>query len=61
MKMLILYFKPERTLLFSGDPGLNELENMTLVGNGRMLVDEEMRVRTVKSWVSWILPTTEFD
>lgn len=46
---------------FSGDPSLSELENMTLVGNGRMLVDPETRVITVESRISRVIPATGFD
>ncbi|KAJ8096593.1 hypothetical protein POJ06DRAFT_241250 [Lipomyces tetrasporus] len=46
---------------FSGDPTLKELENMTLVGNGRMLVDEETRAITVESRISKVVPATGFD
>ncbi|KAJ6144548.1 hypothetical protein N7470_008443 [Penicillium chermesinum] len=35
-----------------GDPALDELQNMTLVGNDRMLVNEETRVITVESRIS---------
>ncbi|OOQ83532.1 hypothetical protein PEBR_34492 [Penicillium brasilianum] len=45
----------------SGDPALDELQNMTLVGNGRMLVDEETRVITVESRISRVVPATGFD
>ncbi|KAJ5765404.1 hypothetical protein N7520_004963 [Penicillium odoratum] len=45
----------------SGDPALEELQNMTLVGNGRMLVDEETRVITVESRISRVVPATGFD
>ncbi|KUL87833.1 hypothetical protein ZTR_03136 [Talaromyces verruculosus] len=45
----------------SGDPAFDELQNMTLVGNGRMLVDEETRVITVESRISRVVPATRFD
>ncbi|KAI9370400.1 hypothetical protein BJX61DRAFT_96107 [Aspergillus egyptiacus] len=45
----------------SGDPALKELENMTFVGNGRLLVDEQTRVITVESRVSKVVPATGFD
>jgi hypothetical protein len=34
---------------------------MTLVGNGRMLVDPETRVITVESRISRVIPATGFD
>ncbi|KAG2001025.1 hypothetical protein GB937_010589 [Aspergillus fischeri] len=46
---------------FSGDPSLKELDNMTLVGNGRMLVDPDTRVITVESRISRVIPATGFD
>ncbi|KAJ9239473.1 hypothetical protein DTO207G8_918 [Paecilomyces variotii] len=46
---------------FSGDPALRDLENMTLVGNGRMLVDEETRVITVESRISKVVPATGYE
>jgi len=46
---------------FSGEPSFKELENMTLVGNGRMLVDPETRVITVESRLSRVVPATGFD
>lgn len=46
---------------FSGDLALKDLENMTLVGNGRMLVDEETRVITVESRISKVVPATGFE
>ncbi|KAJ5712066.1 hypothetical protein N7488_006222 [Penicillium malachiteum] len=45
----------------SGDQALEELQNMTLVGNGHMLVDEETRVITVESRISRVVPATGFD
>ncbi|KAJ5329226.1 hypothetical protein N7452_009616 [Penicillium brevicompactum] len=46
---------------FSGDPSLKELENMTLVGNGRLLVDPETRVISVESRISRVYAATGFD
>ncbi|KAF2137748.1 uncharacterized protein K452DRAFT_235268 [Aplosporella prunicola CBS 121167] len=45
----------------SGGDGLRELENMTFIGNGRMLVNEETRVITVESRISRVVPATGFD
>ncbi|KAH8429234.1 hypothetical protein N8T08_007198 [Aspergillus melleus] len=45
----------------SGDPELQELQNFTLIGNGRMLVDEKTRVITVESRLSKVVPATGFD
>ncbi|KAI9046046.1 DUF3237 domain-containing protein [Aspergillus affinis] len=45
----------------SGDPELQELQNFTLIGNGRMLVDEKTRIITVESRLSKVVPATGFD